>query len=764
MKRVLSSGAGLLLIALAFLAFNMVSGLLFSGVRLDLTEQKLYTISPGTKRILAGLDEPINLYFFYSDSGARELVPLRNYARRVEELLRAYEREANGRIRLQVIDPEPFSENEDKATEFGLQGIPLQQGGDNLYFGLAGSNALDGVQVIPFFPLDQEEFLEYDISRLVQTLAQPQRPVVGLMSSLPLNGGFDMASRQPTSPWMVMEEIRQQFDLRSLKSDATEIPPEVSVLLLVHPKQLPEQTLYAIDQFVLRGGKLLAFVDPFSEADSGSDFAATLDGDKSSDLAPLFEAWGLRLLPGKVLGDGAYAMSISLGRDQRPARHPAWLSLPREALDQDDIATAGLESLTLATPGILERLPGASTSFTPLLQSSTQAMPFDASRFGLLRDPGDLMRELRPSGRRHTLAARIQGPAKSAFAEGIEGHREGLKEARNINAIVVADTDLLSDRMWVQVQDFFGQRVPQPWADNGALVVNALDNLSGTDALISVRSRGRFSRPFVVVERLQREAETSFRQKEDQLKQRLADTEQQLAALQQGSAPEKAVELTPEQQATLRQYMQEKLRIRKELREVQYQLNADIDALGRTLKLVNIALVPSLLTVGVLLGWLWRRRRMARGALKHAAQYADRPAGAGGGAGRNLRLAAARARSRGTCLAGGRALAAGTGQRDAEWPAHAVCRRFAGYPGRAACGLVGPAGQGRLSGRSATLVGAARGTGRGAQGRGEERQPEEPRAAWPGGAWRGAGATPEPAAAVRRASGAAGGQGCAAWR
>ncbi len=292
MKRVLSSGAGLLLIALAFLAFNMVSGLLFSGARLDLTEQKLYTISPGTKRILAGLDEPINLYFFYSDSGARELVPLRNYARRVEELLRAYEREANGRIRLQVIDPEPFSENEDKATEFGLQGIPLQQGGDNLYFGLAGSNALDGVQVIPFFPLDQEEFLEYDISRLVQTLAQPQRPVVGLMSSLPLNGGFDMASRQPTSPWMVMEEIRQQFDLRSLKSDATEIPPEVSVLLLVHPKQLPEQTLYAIDQFVLRGGKLLAFVDPFSEADSGSDFTATLDGDKSSDLAPLFEAWG----------------------------------------------------------------------------------------------------------------------------------------------------------------------------------------------------------------------------------------------------------------------------------------------------------------------------------------------------------------------------------------------------------------------------------------------------------------------------------------
>jgi ABC-type uncharacterized transport system involved in gliding motility auxiliary subunit len=236
-------------------------------------------------------------------------------------------------------------------------------------------------------------------------------------------------------------------------------------------------------------------------------------------------------------------------------------------------------------------------------------MPFDAQRFGMLADPEELIRELKPTGERYTLAARISGPAGSAFPDGIEGRKDGLKSAENINVIAVADTDMLSDRMWVQVQDFFGQRVPQPWADNSGFAINALDNLAGSDALISVRSRGRFSRPFEVVEQLQRDAEVKFREQEQALQQRLADTEQKLASLQQNQDPAKALELTPEQQAALQQFVQEKLRIRKELREVRFQLNASIEDLGRTLKFINIALVPLLLTLGVLVLWLWRRRR-----------------------------------------------------------------------------------------------------------------------------------------------------------
>ncbi len=606
MKRILYSGLGLLLIALAFLAFNLLSSQWLTQSRLDLTEQQLYSIAPGTEKILAELDEPVELYFFFSDSAAKDLAPLRNYARRVEELLRAYSREAGGKIKLHVIDPEPFSEEEDQAAEYGLQAVPLNDSGDHLYFGLVGTRGKDQRQIIPFFSPDQEAFLEYEVSRLLQTLSKPQRPVVGLLSSLPVNGGFDIQTRQPTSAWMVLEELRQQFRVESLKSGIDQIPESISVLLLIHPKDLPEPTLYAIDQFVLRGGKLLVFVDPFSEADQAPALMPGEPALRDSDLEPLFKSWGFRLLPGKVLADAAYALPVNLGQQQ--IRHVGWQSLPQAALDQNDVVTAGLENLTLATPGILEPLPEAKTQFVPLLQSSTYAMPLDAQRFDNLSNPQVLFRDLKPSGEQYTLAARISGPAQTAFPKGIEGRKDGLQSAENINLIVVADTDLLTDRMWVQVQDFFGQRVPQPWADNASFTINALDNLAGSDALISVRSRGRFSRPFEVVEALQREAQTQFQQKEEALQQRLAETEQKLAALQQNSDPSKALELTPEQQATLQQFLQEKLALRKELREVRYQLNADIEALGRNLKLLNIALVPGLITLGVLLLWLWRRR------------------------------------------------------------------------------------------------------------------------------------------------------------
>ena len=603
MKRILYSGLGLLLIAVAFLLFNGLSGALLSGARLDLTEQKLYTLSPGTRQILDSLDEPLTLRLFFSDQATGELPALRNQARRVEELLRTYVRAADGKLSLQVIDPEAFSEQEDQAAEAGLQAVPLNAGGEQVYFGLVASNARGDRQVIPFFALDREEFLEYEISRLINGLVQRELPVVGVLSGLPLNGGFDMLARQPTAPWMVMEEIRQLFRLERLDSATEEIPAHVSVLMLVHPKQLPQQTLYAIDQFVLRGGKLLAFVDPYSEADTGSGFPGE-DIERASRLDPLLAAWGVRLLPDQVLADAGYGMSVGMGGG-RAVRHPAWVSLPAEALDQDDVVSADLEVLNLASAGLLEPLAEATTRFTPLLRSSPLSMPVDAKRLGMLGNPEELLRDLRPDGQRKVLAARIDGPARTAYPDGIEGRQDGLKAAERIDLILVADTDLLSDHLWVQVQQFFGQRVPQPFADNAGFVINALDNLAGSPALISVRSRGRYQRPFEVVQALQRQAETRFLEQEQRLQQRLADTERQLAQLQRGADDE----LNAEQESAVRRFLDEKLRIRKELREVNYRLNADIEALGRTLKFVNIALVPLLLTLGALGLWFWRRRR-----------------------------------------------------------------------------------------------------------------------------------------------------------
>lgn len=612
LKRTLYSGIGLLLIALAFLVFNLLSGLLFSQARLDLTQQKLYTLSEGTIRILNNLQRPIELQFFFSDELARDLPALRNYARRVEEMLKTYVDRSAGKITLKRIDPKPFSEEEDRAAELGLQGVPMQQMGDNLYFGLVGGHPSEGdtTEAIPFFQQDREAFLEYEISRLIQSLAQTERPLVGILSGLPMEGGFDFRTQQPTGPWVVLEEVRQMFRLQALPPATNQIPDEVSVLMLVHPKDLSESTRYAIDQFVLRGGKLLVFVDPYSEVDSSMDLAALQEDSPPihhSNLETLFQAWGLRLIPDRVVADPAYAISVNLDGQKRPVRHPVLLSLPARALDKQDIVSSELDMLNVATIGALEPLPDAATRFTPLVRSSEEALLVDTQRLFNLNNPRDLLRGLKASGTAYTLAARVQGPAKSAFPEGVEGRVEGLKSADSINVIVVADTDLLADRLWVQVQEFFGQPIPTPWADNASLVINALDNLAGSDALISVRSRGRYSRPFTRVEAIQRDAEEQFREKEERLQQRLMATEQRLVELQGANA--QALEMSPEQQHTLQQFLQEKLAIRKELREVRYDLNADIEALGRSLKFINIALMPLLLTLGALF-WLWRHRRV----------------------------------------------------------------------------------------------------------------------------------------------------------
>lgn len=607
MKRMFYSSLGLVVVALAFFVFNALSSLLFKDVQLDLTEQKLYTLTEGTQQLLAGLDEPIELYFFYSNQAARDMPQVRHYAQRVHELLATYTRLADGKLKLHVIEPEPFSAQEDQAAQMGLQAIPLAQG-ESLYLGLAGKNSQGDVQSIAFFALEQEELLEYELSRMLHALSQTSLPVIGVMSGLQLNGGFDMLSGQAQPAWRVMEEVRQQFQIESIALTADEIPESVSVLWLVHPQNLSPPTLYAIDQFVMRGGKLLVFVDPYSEFDTGMSMAADELQARASNLQTLFEAWGLRLRDDVVVGDSLYAMTVGVGSEQRAVRHLGWLNLPKQAFSAEDVVTAPLQNITLATAGILEPLEGATTVFTPLLQTSDSAMPYAARRFAGLRSPTELQADMQPTGERYTLAARISGPAKSAFTQGLEGQLPGLKQAKQIQVLVVADTDMLRDTMWVQVQDFFGQRLPQPWADNASFVVNAMDNLLGSDALLGVRSRAQFSRPFTLVDRLRRTAEERYAEKEQQLQRRLMQAEQKIAELQTGDAE---LNVSMQQQATIQQFMQERLQIRKELREVRYQLNADIERLGTTVKVFNVAVMPFILTFAMVLIGLHRRiRRM----------------------------------------------------------------------------------------------------------------------------------------------------------
>lgn len=615
------SGGALVVLAVLFVAVLLIVNTLFRGARVDLTESRLYTLSDGTRNILASIEEPIHLYLFYSDKGTQNLAPLRTYYLRVREMLEEMAARAGGKIELEVIDPLPFSEDEDRASAFGLQGIPAGPGGESIFFGLAGTNSTNGRATIPFFQPDKESFLEYDVAKLIHELSLPKKPVVGLLSSLPISAGFDPATRQMREPWAVAQQLEQLSEVRTLNAEGLKtIDAEIGTLVVVHPKQLPDDALYAIDQFVLRGGHLLVFVDPNAETDtSGQDPEnpqAAMFADKSSDLGKLFKAWGVGYDAGKIVIDRLRALAISRGPGQPATRHPAILGLTAGDFSRDDVVTSGLESINVSTTGYFTLAEGAKATLTPLIQSSSEAAAVETDRIRFMQDPGDLFEGYQAAGQPFVIAARVGGKLPTAFPERSEtGHLAEAKDDAQI--VIVADTDLLSDRLWVQVQQFFGQRIMNAFANNGDFVVNTVDNLSGSGDLISIRSRATSQRPFTTVEALKRHADERFRAKEQELQRELSDTERKLAELQRAKTSDQAMILSPEQEAELKNFAERKLEIRKELRSVRRELDADIESLGTRLKLINVLLMPLLVTLAALGFVFWRRsrRRAAQGGL-----------------------------------------------------------------------------------------------------------------------------------------------------
>jgi ABC-type uncharacterized transport system involved in gliding motility auxiliary subunit len=622
MSRNVYSGLGLVLLAIAFLVFTLVNNLWFSGARLDLTENKLYTLSAGSEAIIGRIDEPLNLYFFFSEKASQDLTTLRAYANRVRELLQEYELLAGGKIRLTLVDPEPFSEAQDQAAAFGLQAVPVNNAGDELYFGLAATNALDDQQVIGFFQPDKEEFLEYEISKLIQNLQVIEKPRIGLLSSLKMQGDMDMNTFESTPAWIVADQLAEAFDIESIGRDAETLPERLDVLMLVHPHNLSESLLESIDQFALAGGRVLVFVDPLAEAQvpQANPMMPAAPAKLPSDF-PLLSHWGVVLQADKVLGDAQQALTVG-GADGQPIRHLGILGMQQENFNLDDVTLSSLETLNLSSAGILNLLEDRTTTIEVLIASSEYAMPIDRIRFETLSDPADLQMDFKATGIRYPVAVRITGPVVTAYPDNdMAAATDGVTDAATgvvsedligqLNVIVVADTDILSDRLWVQVQDFFGQRIASPWANNGDFVTNAVENLAGSSDLISIRSRGRFSRPFDVVQDLRREAEARYLTSANDLQAQLADTERQLSELQASRDEQAQLSMSPEQESALLQFQAEKLRIRKELRDVRHQLDKDIEALGTTLKFINIALLPLLLVLLLMAIHYVRLRRVS---------------------------------------------------------------------------------------------------------------------------------------------------------
>ena len=650
-KKLLFSPLGLTAIAITLL-FGVFVISLIPSLRIDLTEDRLYSLSEGTLSILSSLNEPIELMFFYSDSATEDVPQLRTYGNRVQELLREIVIASEGNLSLRVIDPEPFSEEEDLATQYGVRAVPVTQGGQGVYFGLVAAKGgadvpdlLRATETMPLIRPDQEEFLEYEFMKIITQVSNPERTVIGLVTQLDIDGGFDPMTGQGTQQWMIMDLVRQLYDVRRIDISSDSIEEDVDILMIVHPQGLSDRFLYAIDQHILRGGDALLFLDPNADSMVGrSPQGNLIPAGMSSELPGLLDAWGLEFDNSKVLTDNELALRVMMGQGQRAVPHLGMLGVQGNFLTQGDIITNRLETINLSSAGAISQSNEGGLSFEPLITSSSDAMLMDRSFVESVTDPNVLFDEFESENRSFVIAARLSGLIETAFPEGQpaipvteeESNSDDADEEVSVaeetssevdvvneeseiahlstsleptNIVVFADSDLLTDRLWVQVTQFFGQRIPQPFANNGDLVINAMDNLSGGADLSSIRSRGRYSRPFTKVLALQREADDRLRQEESELSARVAETESALAALNTDEEGNPIGEITPEIQTEIDRFNGELIETRRRLREVRFQLTEDIEQLGSNLKAVNTALVPILLTLFFLGRYYFRSRR-----------------------------------------------------------------------------------------------------------------------------------------------------------
>jgi ABC-type uncharacterized transport system involved in gliding motility auxiliary subunit len=603
------------LAAVLFFAVNIAVDATITNARLDLTDTGRFTLSPGTRTIIKNIAEPVTLRFYFSKQTASEYAQTRAYAGRVRDLLREFAAVSHGKIVLEEIDPQPYTPAEDAAAAAGVTAVPTETG-ETVYFGLVGVNRIDGREVLPYFSADREGLLEYDLATLVYRLSAPKKYKIAMISGLPLDtgpGGMQAMMSGNGRPYVLYTELQQAYALSMLPPDFAAIPAGTDVLMIVHPTALNDAQTYAIDQFVLKGGRALVFVDPNSEmAQAGA--VEPGQGASSSSLPRLFQSWGIAFDTAKEIGDLKLAQRVQLSREGPPLSYPVWLKLTADQFSADDPITANLKVMNVASAGSLRPLKAATTKFVSLIGSSNEAALLDVgqTRVQTMTDPTAVASSVVPTGQEYIIAARLTGPAKTAYPGGAPAGATGqqVTSAKNINVVVMADTDLFDDRMWVRTEQVLGRTVAAPIANNDSFVLGAIENLTGSPDLISLRTRATSDRPFTRVLAIQADAERDFKEQEDSLKAKLADTEQQLKALQSSQGTAANAGFTPQQQKAVEQFKRQVSDIRAQLRQVQRNLRQDVDALGSFLAFVNIAVVPLLVAVfALVLAWLRRRRR-----------------------------------------------------------------------------------------------------------------------------------------------------------
>lgn len=613
-----------------FLAFNALINTVFTSTRLDLTEDQLFTLSDGTKEVLANLEEPIDLRFYYSEKFDEIGPDIARHSDRVRELLEEYERLSNGMVRIEVFDPQPFSTEEDLAVSDGLQGLPFDQSGARAYFGVSGTNSTDDVDAIGYLAPERSPFLEHDLTRLISNLSDPEKPVVAVLSDLPLQGTqFDQYT-----PWLVADGMRQFFDVKFLTKESKELPDDVAVLVIAGAHTIQDELLYAMDQYVVNGGRVLAFADPFAESMALSGPAAGQlppPGVGQAAIEPLLNAWGVVVERGDFVGNLDDAVRVGFPNpetgQQVAVDYVAWLNLQGPRFAKEDAITAQLQRIVMSSSGAFMAAEGAETTLEPLIFTTANSDLMSAFDIAQQPNPIALRDKFESENTVYNLAVRVTGPVKSAFPEGPtdavleaiedEAEKDAIRAAHKnasdapANIILVGDVDMLADQNWAQVRDVAGERVAIPTANNADFFINAIDNLRGSQGLVSLRGRGLTIRPFTVIEDMRREADSQFRAKEQELLGRIAEMEQTIEQLQR-EEQNTGVLLTAQQQAEIDRFRVEMLDLRTELRNVQLSLRKNVESLQRDIRLINIWAVPVLVALLAIVLAVVRRMRRAR--------------------------------------------------------------------------------------------------------------------------------------------------------
>jgi len=610
----LYSTGGLIAVFLVILLVNFVLGA-FRGT-VDLTEGKLYTLSPGTRSVLGKLDAPVKIRLYFTQ-GSEVPLPIKAYGRRVEDMLNEFRQAAHGKVQIEKLDPEPDSEAEDSAT---LEGVEAQTtgNGDRFYLGASISYA-DQKIALPSLALDREPLLEYDLTRAIARATTTIKPVVGVMSALPVFGmpPSQFTGGQPMEPQVFISELRRDYTVKRVSLDADRIDDDVKVLVVIHPRGISDKTQYALDQFVLRGGKLIAFVDPNAYFDQMGQMGG-MGGGTPSSLDKLFKAWGLAFDSGKVVLD----MNFQTGAGARTL--PTLLSLNDAAFAPNDIVTSRLGSLLMPFAGVFTGKPAAGLSETVLMRTSPNSQLVDS--FSATLQGEAATRNFKPSGTEFALALRLTGKFKTAFPDGkpkddkakvlptkateTKPEPAQLKESAADNSVaLVGDSDFINDGAAVQIQEIFGQRIVIPRNGNIAFAQGLVDQFAGDPDLISLRSRASAARPFVRIRDMEARAQQAYLGKIRDLETSLNQAQEKLNSLQKGRGPSAGAILTAEQQTELENFKHKAAETRLELKEVRRQLRAESDALQFWTKVVNIALMPLLVAIAGIAFAVLRRRR-----------------------------------------------------------------------------------------------------------------------------------------------------------